>query len=439
MIDGRLYNIDAERAILGSCLIDPNAILRVMGKLKPADFYSEPHRHIWAAMIELTRDGVPIDHLLLTDRLRAHGVLDDIGGVAYLIRLVEETPSAAFVEHYAEIVVDKAKRRRLMWATSAIAQYAVDDGATEPLAKAIGTLLSLEDNADEKLIRPGDARKRYLDLLALRRERGGIVGIPTGFVDLDAMLGGMRPGSLIVLGGRPGMGKTTLAECIADNVADGGGGVLFASLEMPVEQLLDRRIARQTGIPVASIERGYENEKVARAAKALEGRPIYYLDDSGLTTDGLLAHAFQLRAAGKVDLIVVDYLQLLNDTVDRRADETLRITYISRRLKMIARKLNVPVLALSQLNRAVEMRQDRRPTLADLRQSGAIEQDADAVILAYRESYYDPDCDHDITDLIIAKNRVLGRTGTVKLLFRRERGDFVDVAKEGEEDVPFAD
>jgi replicative DNA helicase len=421
-------DVEAEQATLGGCLIDREAIWRVATIVQPDDFYREAHRLIFTAMRDLARQGRPADFLLLTGYLEDRELLEQVGGASYLTGLVSVVPAAAHVEHYAARVAGTSQRRRLIAAAGRIAALAYDPEVEVPESKALAELLKVSNYQDTALVTSNQAWLEYLRVMDARRESGGMIGLPTGFIDLDNLLGGLRPGAFIVVGGRPGMGKTTLGECIADHVAGQGKRVLFASLEMPAQQLLDRRVCRWTGISLWDLERGYKRDDVAAAIAQRAGEQVDYLDAAGLVTDRLLSVAYRARAMNTLDLVIVDYLQLLDDQVGDRGNDTARITYISRRLKNIARDLDVPLLAMSQLSRAVEARQEKRPTLADLRQSGAIEQDADAVLLLHREAYYNPRCGHNVTDVNLAKNRN-GRTGEFQLLFMPERFKFVNLER----------
>lgn len=418
-------DVEAEKAVLGACLLDPHAALRVADRLRPDDFYRETHAAVWAVMLDLAKEGKPTDLVLVSSRLMDRGQLERVGGDAYLAGLLEAAYTAAHVEFYADRVTEVADRRRLLAAAGKVAQWAHDETVEQPGVKALAEILRLTDRWESALV-PSDAAWRgYLELLERRRQSGGFVGWRTGFLDLDRLLGGLRPGAFLVVGGRPGMGKTSLVECIADNVARQGGQVLFASLEMSHTQLLDRRIARWTGIPLRALERG-RAEGVKSIVRLRANERINYLDDPTLTTERLLATAFRARAMGNLDLVILDYIQIMADEAGDRGNETQRVTYISRRLKAIARQLDVPLIAVSQLSRGVETRQDKMPTLADLRQSGAIEQDADAVLLMFREAYYNEECGHNLADLRLAKNRS-GRVGQFQLLFLPGRFCFVDV------------
>jgi replicative DNA helicase len=431
-------DIEAEQATLGGCLIDREAIWRVATIVWPDDFYREAHRLVFNAMLDLARQGKPDDFLLLTSYLEDRGMLEQVGGASYLTSLINVVPTAVHVEHYARRVADTGQRRRLITAAGQIAKLAYDMEVPTPEAKALAEILKVSDHQDDALVTSDEAWQEYLEVMNARRQSGGIIGLPTGFIDLDNLLGGLRPGAFIVIGGRPGMGKTTLAECIADHIAGRGKRVLFASLEMPAQQLLDRRVCRWTGISLWDLERGHRLDDVAAVIKQRAGEQVDYLDAAGLVTDRLLAIAYRARAMNALDLIIVDYLQLMADEVGERGNDTQRVTYISRRLKNIARELGVPLVAMSQLSRAVEARQEKRPTLADLRQSGAIEQDADAVLLLHREAYYKPDCGHNVADVTLAKNRN-GRTGEFQLLFVPERFKFANLVKEMPNEAAQAD
>jgi len=420
-----LVSEEAERAVIGSCLINPDAYFTVSDKLQASDFHFENCRLAWGVFTDLAVAGrSTADVLLVSDRLQERGELARVGGLPFLVTLVNETPSSYHIQHYADVVADKARRRRLLSVAGQIGKLSGDANISDPVAEAMKLLLDVPARQND-IAYSRESWLAYLDAVAERKDAGGIVGLATGFLDIDHITGGFRSSDLVICAGRPGMGKTTLADGIAGNVAARGGRVLFASLEMDVEQLQDKRVTRWTHKPQHEIERGLHIDIVTRAVGEHAHERVDYVDDGGLTTDALFAIAYREHMRAELSLIVVDYLQLLNDVV--RGEDTARITYISRRLKVLARSLKVPVLCLSQLNRAVEQRKDKRPMLSDLRQSGAIEQDADMVLLMYREAYYDEEAPN-IAEVHVAKNRH-GKTGLAKLLFRPEWCQFVNLER----------
>jgi len=416
------HSIENEEALIGSLLISPDAILYVLDVLgeNGRAFYVEKLSWIYEAIVALNRRGEGVDTITVADELRQRGQLEKIGGEAELTRLIAQVPTALYAPEYARRIADDAVRRRLVQAAGKIAKIAHDYDRDMPTADALAEILAIDEGSGDQVIEAEGIWPQYLDLLA-RRATIKSTGLLLGFRDADNIIGGLRPGQFVIIGGRPSMGKTTLAECIADNVASLGHRVLFASLEMSTEQLMDRRAARLTAVDGPALRQGAGREEVMEATGT--AGPIDYLDAPALTTSELWAKAYRRRALDKLNLLIVDYLQLLRDEI-RSGSATERITVISRNLKTLARELGIPLIAVSQLSRAAEARQDKRPQLADLRQSGALEQDADLVILVYREKYYDPDCPQDVAEFDIAKNRD-GPVGRFELIFQPERFRFV--------------
>ncbi len=432
-------NLDAEVSILGAILIDENVLTRVSDKLSADDFYDHRHELIYAAIIRLYERHSPVDLLTLSDELKKKGELDDAGGSNYLTELTNQVPTAAHAESYAEIIAQNAMRRRLITASSMIAELAFDE------AKNSGELL---EHAEQHLFTVSDQALRQ-DLTSLEqiltesfdrmeelhRDKSKIRGVSTGYRDMDNLLAGFQRSDLIILAARPAMGKSTFALNLAHNVAVGSKqSVLVFSLEMSKEQLVDRMLADEAGVDAWNIRTGNlsdeDFEKLSHAMGVMAEAPIYIDDTPGVSVLEMRTKARRAAHEHQLGLIVVDYLQLMSGTAKSYGDNRVQeISEISRGLKLIAREMNVPVLALSQLSRSVESRNPPHPQLSDLRESGSIEQDADIVMFLYREDYYNPDTDRQhVTDVMVKKHRN-GPTGGIELYFHPERLRFMSLDK----------
>lgn len=425
-------SVDVEASLLGSILIDQDAIVKIADVVKPIDFYDERHRHIYESCVRLYEQGSPIDIITLSEDLKAEGVLQQVGGASYLTQLTNTVPTATHAEQYAGIVATKSIRRRLIAASNEIAQIGYDEKRT---------IAELVEEAETKLF---EVSQRHIkndiismeDILAesferldgLHKDKGTIRGIPTGYRDLDNMLAGFQRSDLVILAARPSMGKTALALNLAQNVAVSSSfSVLMFSLEMSKEQLVDRLLASEAGVNSWNLRTGNlsdaDFEKIGHAMGTLSEAKFYIDDTPGITVSELRTKARREAHKHELGLIVVDYLQLMSGGARFGGSENRvqEISEISRGLKGIARELNVPILALSQLSRSVESRSPQIPQLADLRESGSIEQDADVVMFIYREDYYNPESERpNIMDILIRKHRN-GPTGKVELYFDRER------------------
>lgn len=432
-------NLDAEKSILGAVLIDENVLTRVTDKLSAEDFYDPRHMQIFAAMLRLYERHRPVDLLTLSDELKKHEHLDDAGGTDYISELTNQVPTAAHAESYAEIIVQNAMRRRLISASGSIAELAFDESkaSEELLESAEQQLFAISDKSTRQdLVSLEQILVESFDRLEeLHRNKGALRGVRTGFRDLDGMTAGLQRSDLIILAARPAMGKTTLVTNLAYNVATlAKQAVLFFSLEMGKEQLVDRMLADAAGVDAWNIRTGnlsdQDFEKLSRAMGEMAEAPIYIDDTPGVTVLDLRTKARRAAHDHPLGLIIIDYLQLMSGSGRNGDNRVQEVSEISRGLKLIARELNVPVIALSQLSRSVENRTPQIPQLADLRESGSIEQDADIVAFIYREAYYNPETEYpNITDLIIAKHRN-GPTGKVELYFDPERLKFMDLDKQ---------
>lgn len=428
------HNTEAEQALLGSLLIDQDALID-LPSLQPDDFYIERNGWVYEAIKHLVDNQTPADLVTICDLLERQGRLEEVGGAAYLSQLINATPTSIHAEHYARIVERDATKRRLIDTAAKIAQIAY--GTEEPdelIAKSEKLLLDISDKrgvGDTQFVRDlvGSV---YDHLERVRHAKNGVTGIPTGLTDLDKLLGGLQRSDMVVLAGRPGMGKTSLAMQIAKNAAKNHGkNVLVFSLEMSKEQLAQRLIAGETGIDGSRLRRGEIREEewatFFKAQEALSGWPIAINDAPAISPARLRSEAIRHRVKYGLDLIVIDYIQLMASD-QREQNRHQEISLISRACKNLGRELNIPVLALSQLSRNVEHRADKRPMLADLRESGAIEADADIVMFIYRDDVYNPDTEFpNVAELIVAKHRS-GPTGIFSVYFKRHLTEFVDLA-----------
>ena len=428
-------NIEAEQSVLGSMLIDREAIIRIAPFLQPEDFYRESHGQIYAAMLDLHERREPADFVTLCDALERSGQLEAVGGAAYLTSLINRVPTSIHVEHYAHIVERTAILRRLIEAAGKIAGLAY--GEAEDVDVVVDRAEQILFDVSQRRVSQGlTSIKRllteYYDRIEyLHQHQGEMVGLPTGFIDLDRLLGGMQRSDLIIVAGRPGMGKSSLGLSVANNTALKHRAVVaFFSLEMSAEQLVQRLIAGETGISSQRLRigdiRDIEWDKFVKASGTLAETAIFVDDTPSPSPMEIRTKCRRLAAEYGLDLIIVDYLQLMRGGV-RSENRVQEVSYISRQLKALARELSVPVVAMSQLSRAVEARQDKRPILSDLRESGTIEQDADVVMFIYRDEMYDENTDRKhIADIIVSKHRN-GPTGQISLRFAAEQTRFVDL------------
>lgn len=428
----KLIDLQAEKAVLGSCLIDPTGIIKVASILSDQDFYRSAHAAVFAAMLSLADRQRPIDAVTLANELERAGQLDEIGGHAGITDLFMDVPTAIYLEHYAGIVADKATKRRLMASAGEIAEAAFEDKpAEECLDLAEQALLKVSAGKRQRNIEPVSSIIRgVIDILGQERT-GNLIGLETGLIDLDRYLGGLQKSDLIYAAGRPGMGKSSWAMGVAKHVALNGGRVAFFSLEMSKRQLVERLVSMQTGIETSRLRnRTIHSEEwdiIMEAANQISRMPLFIDDTSGVGIDYIRREARRMYSEQGLDLIVIDYIGLMSGPVGNKANSENRnneLGYISRNLKAMARELDIPVICLSQLSRAVEARADKRPMLSDLRDSGNLEQDADVVLFLYRDDYYNEESDApNIAELSIAKHRH-GATGTIKLLFKKELTEF---------------
>ena len=428
------HNIEAEEAVLGSILIDAEAIHKTAPFLRPADFYREKNGYIYEVMLHLSDKREPIDTVTVYDELDRRNQIQAIGGASYLISLANAVPTSVNVEKYGRIVERTSLMRKLISAAGQIAAigYGEREDAGEALDRAEQLLFSLSQYRLSQEVEPlNDVLGTVWEQIErLHTYRGEITGLRTGFIDLDRLTGGLQKSDLIVLAARPSVGKTALGLSMAHNIAAQDNiPVAVFSLEMSAEQLVMRLLCSESGVELQRVRTGnftdHDYEELSEAFGKLAEAPIFIDDTANINTLELRTKARRLKAEHNIQLVIVDYLQLMiGRGLENRVQE---VSEISRSLKALARELDIPVLALAQLSRAVESRQDHKPLLSDLRDSGSIEQDADVVMFVHREEMYNPSTDRPgITDLIVAKHRN-GPIGTVQLLFRRAQARFVNL------------
>jgi replicative DNA helicase len=423
------HNLDAERSVLGAILIHNEAFNYAVEIIRPGDFFRDAHRRIFEKMIRLGERSEAIDLVTLKEALAQGGELDEVGGPAYIASLVDGVPRSTNVEYYARIVKEKSTLRALIHASTQIAERAweAEDDPNVILDDAEKTIFSIaEDRARVGFVSMRQIVDESLPKIEqLFEQKKLITGVPTGFVDLDGMMRGLQPSDLVIVAARPSMGKTSLVLNMAEHAAlEHGQTVGFFSLEMSKEQLFIRLLTSVAMIDAHKLQTGHigqrDYDKLSTGISRLSEAPIFIDDTPGLGVLEMRAKARRLAAEHGLQLLIVDYLQLMTGR-GRFDNRTLELAAISRGLKGLAKELNVPVLALSQLSRAPEARSDHRPLLSDLRESGALEQDADVVLMIFRPEMY-PDCKEEekgTAELIIAKQRN-GPTGTVNVAFLRE-------------------
>lgn len=428
-------NTEAEASLLGALLIDSDAIVKVADRLQPGDFFEKRHERIYEAINQLYERHESIDVLTLADTLKNNAQLDLVGGASYLTELTNFVPTAAHVEQYADIVAQKAMRRRLIAASQDMVGLGYDETRqlNELIEEAESRLFEVsQKHIKQNVISLETILAESFDRLDdLHKDKKKIRGVPTGYKDLDNTLAGFQRSDLVILAARPSMGKTALALNFAHNIAvQSNQPVLIFSLEMSKEQLVDRLLSMESGVDAWALRTGNltdaDFEKIGQAMGTLSEAQIFIDDTPGITVSDLRTKARREAHQRELGLIIVDYLQLMsgNSRYGSDGNRVQEISEISRGLKGIARELNVPVLALSQLSRSVESRSPQIPQLSDLRESGSIEQDADVVAFIYREEYYNPETDRKkITDIFIKKHRN-GPTGGVELYFDNEKQRF---------------
>ncbi len=438
------HSEESERAVLAGAMLDPALLPTVSGRLTADDFYTERHRILFRTMLSLQESGTEIDLRTLQASLEQQDRLEAVGGIAYLASLDLDLPDLGRLDSYVEIVKERSIRRRLIEACGDITRNCLDGGleAQEALSRAEQAILGLGEEAIQRGF--VQLARIFHDTLADLEERPdrGFIGLPTGYVDLDDITRGLNPGNLIIIAGRPGMGKTSLALNIAEHVAiREGRSVGLFSLEMSQEELALRILSSEVDVPFGPLRSGHLSQKqwnrVIQSVKSVSKAPLYIDDSANPTLLELASKTRRLKAEQGLDLVVLDYLQLMQ-AGGRYESRNLEIAAITRGLKQLAKELHVPVIALSQLSRQPERRTgDHRPQLADLRESGSIEQDADLVVFIYRDEMYNADSpDKGVAELILAKHRN-GQTGTIKLVFLGETTKFCNLARQDSSAPPF--
>lgn len=433
------HSFEAEQSVLGAVLIDNEALYSVLEVVSEDDFYRAAHRRLFAEMIALSERREPIDVLTLSSALRKSGGLDEVGGVEYLSHLVDIVPTAANAQYYARLIKEKSLRRKLIHAASDIASEAFSgdqdiDDFIDAVEQRIFRVSEAKTHASFAHVSAvvKDSVKRIEQLYVNKQ---AVTGVPSGFRDLDEMTSGFQPSDLVIIAGRPSMGKTALALSMAKHVAiDAGLRVAFFSLEMSKEQIVMRLLSSEAKVDNSRVRSGKLGEsdfpRLVDAASTIAQAEIYVDDTPALSVLEMRAKARRLHREHALSLIFVDYLQLMRGSLRSPERREQEISEISRSLKAMAKELSLPVVALSQLNRGVETRQDKRPMMADLRESGAIEQDADIICFVYRDEAYNKDSEQKgIAELIVAKHRN-GPVGTVRLGFQDKYTLFVDLEEE---------
>ncbi|PGT77824.1 MULTISPECIES: replicative DNA helicase [Bacillaceae] len=430
-------NIEAEQAVLGAIFLQPSSITVTSELLIPEDFYRASHQKIYNAMLDLSDKGEPVDLVTITSALADVNLLEEVGGVSYLSDLANSVPTAANIEYYAKIVEEKSILRRLIRTATTIAQdgYSREDEVEVLLGEAEKTIMEVAQrknagafqNIKDVLV------QTYDNIETLHDRKGDVTGIPTGFIELDKMTAGFQRNDLIIVAARPSVGKTAFALNIAQNVATKTDeNVAIFSLEMGADQLVMRMLCAEGNIDAQRLRTGSLTPedwgKLTMAMGSLSDSGIYIDDTPGIRVGDIRAKCRRLKQESGLGMVLIDYLQLIqgNGRTDNRQQE---VSEISRTLKELARELKVPVIALSQLSRGVEQRQDKRPMMSDIRESGSIEQDADIVAFLYRDDYYDKESENkNIIEIIIAKQRN-GPVGTVSLAFVKEYNKFVNLER----------
>lgn len=436
-------NNEAEQSVLGGVLIENESILKVLDTISAKDFYREGHKKIFDCMVELSLGKEPIDLITLTDLLKKKGILDEVGGISYIAFLVDSVPSAANISHYARIVKENSVARQLITLAADIQTKAYDGGnrIDEILGSAQKEVMALSVKEHrQSLSHIRDAVSQSFRMIEKAYESPShVAGLPTGLTQVDRMTGGLQPGDLIIIGARPSMGKTALCLNIADHIAGTKGEtVLVCELEMSKEQLALRQLAAKARVEGSKLRMGHISEdwwgRLTSAAGIVAGQNIIINDSARQSELDVYNSAMKVKAEyGSLGLIMVDYIGLMQSSI-RHENRTKELGYISRTLKGIAKELNVPVVALSQLNRSLESRSDKRPLLSDLRESGDLEQDADVVMFIYRDEVYNGSPDNPNkgkAEIIIAKQRN-GPVGTVDVAFEGKSTRFSDMPSEYE-------
>ncbi|MFX3623275.1 MAG: replicative DNA helicase [Ectobacillus sp.] len=435
-------NIEAEQAVLGAIFLEQEALTVSSEILIPEDFYRTAHQKIFQAMLSLSDKGEPVDLVTVTAELADQNLLEEVGGVSYLAELANSVPTAANVEYYARIIEEKSVLRRLIRTATTIASdsYAREDDVQGLLSEAEKKILEVSQQKNTKAFQniKDVLVVTYDKIETLHNRKGDITGIPTGFTELDKMTAGFQRNDLIIVAARPSVGKTAFALNIAQNVATKTDeNVAIFSLEMGADQLVMRMLCAEGNIDAQRLRTGSLTDedwgKLTMAMGSLSNAGIYIDDTPGIRVGEIRAKCRRLKQESGLGMILIDYLQLIQGNGNKGENRQQEVSEISRSLKALARELQVPVIALSQLSRGVESRQDKRPMMSDIRESGSIEQDADIVAFLYRDDYYDRETENkNIIEIIIAKQRN-GPVGTVELAFVKEYNKFVNLERRYDE------
>ena len=430
------HNLEAEESLLGAMLLSRDAIAVAIERCSVGDFYKPSHGHVFSAVVSLYGRGEPADAVTVAEELRRSGVLEDMGGSAMLVALQANTPAISSAARYARIVEENALLRRLIGVAQEIAEigYGLPEDVTDAVDRAETLVFDVAQRRTTDSVAPlQDLLSRSLDRLEeLYGRDESITGVPTGYQDLDEMLAGLQPSNLVVVGARPSMGKTAFALGMASHAAAQGTPVLFFSLEMSHLEIAQRVLCAEARVDATRMRNGrlVENDwsKISHAIGRLGNSPLFIDYNPNVTVMDIRAKARRMKAREGLGLVVVDYLQLMTGR-NNAENRQVEISEISRGLKILARELSIPVVALSQLSRGLESRSDKRPMLADLRESGAIEQDADVVMFIYRDEVYNHDSsDQGSAEILVAKHRN-GPTGSVQLAFVGHYARFANMAR----------
>lgn len=429
------HNNEAEQSVIGAIFLEPLALITAAEVLVPEDFYRIAHQKIFDTMLQLNDKGQAIDVVTVTEELAAKKELEDVGGISYLSEVANAVPTAANIVHYANIVDEKALLRRLIRVATTIVEdgYTREDEVEALLSEAEKNMMEVSNRKNS-----GDFKHikdvlvdTYDNIELLHTQKGEVTGISSGFTDLDKLTAGFQGNDLIIVAARPSVGKTAFALNVAQNAATAGENVAIFSLEMGADQLVMRMLCAEGNIDAQVMRTGAlqaeDWRKLTMAMGSLSNAGIYIDDSSGIRVNEIRSKCRRLKQEHGLDMVIIDYMQLIQGSGKTGENRQQEVSEISRSLKGLARELKIPVIALSQLSRGVEQRQDKRPMMSDLRESGSIEQDADIVSFLYREDYYDKETENqNMIEIIIAKQRN-GPTGTVTLAFAKEFNKFVNV------------
>ena len=429
------HNNEAEQSVIGAIFLEPLALITAAEVLVPEDFYRMAHQKIFNTMLVLSDKGQAIDVVTVTEELSAKKELEDVGGISYLTEIANSVPTAANIVHYSNIVEEKALLRRLIRVATTIVEdgYTREDEVEALLSEAEKNMMEVSNRKNA-----GDFKhikdvlvETYDNIELLHTQTGDVTGISSGFTDLDKITAGFQRNDLIIVAARPSVGKTAFALNVAQNAATSGENVAIFSLEMGADQLVMRMLCAEGNIDAQVMRTGaLEAEdwrKLTMAMGSLSNTGIYIDDSSGIRVNEIRSKCRRLKQEHGLDMVIIDYMQLISGSGKPGENREQEVSDISRSLKGLARELEIPVIALSQLSRGVEQREDKRPMLSDLRESGSIEQDADIVSFLYREDYYDKETENEnMIEIIIAKQRN-GPTGTVTLAFAKEFNKFLNI------------